>query len=167
MSGFDPIQALKDKGAPVPEPLSADDSGTPLTDQMIAEMDDPKSNPAERPLELTPDMQPPLTGTEKGVKLDTGKTPMWRGVMSYFAKALLAVGAISEFGSRKYIWGGWRTVDDGFNRYSDAQMRHMMAEASGELYDPETGMLHAAHAAWGALARLEKLLEEQPLHKPD
>jgi len=48
--------------------------------------------------------------------------------------------------------------------YGDALARHIMNESQG-LYDEESGMLHAGHAAWNALARLEKLLETHPLHK--
>jgi hypothetical protein len=47
--------------------------------------------------------------------------------------------------------------------YADAMARHQVDEARGGLYDAESGMLHAGHAAWNALARLEKLLEELPL----
>lgn len=96
-----------------------------------------------------------------GAKLDLGKAPVWKGVFSYFPRALLAVAEVSEFGSRKYTWGGWKTVDDGVNRYTDALGRHLMYEAQGEDYDPETNLRHAAHAAWNALARLERLIIEQ------
>jgi hypothetical protein len=34
-------------------------------------------------------------------------------------------------------------------------MRHLLAQAAGEINDPESGLPHAAHAAWNALAVLE------------
>jgi hypothetical protein len=36
-------------------------------------------------------------------------------------------------------------------------VRHLLAEAETDI-DPESGLLHAAHAAWSALARLELML---------
>lgn len=101
-----------------------------------------------------------------GAKLDAGKVPLWHGVFQYFPNALKAVGFISEFGSRKYTWGGWKDVPEGYERYSSALGRHLLDEAGGELYDKDTNMLHAAQVAWNANARLELLLKEHPLHRP-
>lgn len=100
----------------------------------------------------------PASGARKD---DGGKSPMWRGLMNYFPRALSAVADVSGFGSKKYAWGGWAHVPDGLNRYNDAMLRHLAAEARGETVDPESGLLHAAHAAWGALARLEKILRDR------
>lgn len=96
---------------------------------------------------------------EPGSKLDGGKLPIWRGVLGYFPRALAAVAEVSGKGAVKYTWSGWRTVPDGFHRYSDALSRHLIEEAKGEVYDSDTDSLHAAHAAWNALARLELLLD--------
>jgi hypothetical protein len=92
---------------------------------------------------------------EPGAKLDAGKTPIHRGLIAQFPAACLAVAQVSEYGSRKYTWGGWQTVPDGEQRYLDAAMRHILAAASGEKVDPESGLLHLAHAAWGLMAVLE------------
>lgn len=98
---------------------------------------------------------------EKGaIKYDGGKPCVYRGVVEYFPRAVTAVAAVSTFGANKYAWKGWENVPDGINRYSDAMMRHIMAEAKGEDFDNDSGLLHAAHAAWGALARLELILRE-------
>ena len=45
-----------------------------------------------------------------------------------------------------------------FYAYAGRAMRHLLAESHTERYDDESGMLHAAHVAWNALARLEILL---------
>lgn len=95
--------------------------------------------------------------TEAGVKLDTGKSPVLRGALHYFPRALKAVADISAFGASKYTWRGWESVDGGVERYGDALARHLLAEAAGPV-DGESGYLHAAHAAWNALARLELIL---------
>jgi hypothetical protein len=94
------------------------------------------------------------------IKYDGGKPALWRGVMQYFPRAVQAVGDISTFGARKYAWNGWEGVEDGIARYSDAMVRHLAKEGAGETVDPDSGLLHAAHTAWGAMARLELILRE-------
>jgi hypothetical protein len=66
---------------------------------------------------------------EPGAKLDAGKTSIWRGGIDYFPRAIEAVAAISTFGARKYAWKGWESVPEGVERYSDALVRHLIAEA--------------------------------------
>jgi hypothetical protein len=95
-----------------------------------------------------------------GVKYDGGKISVWRGAVDYFPRALEQVADISTFGANKYAWKGWEKVSDGFTRYSDALLRHLIAESRGELVDKDSELLHAAHAAWNALARLELKLRE-------
>lgn len=97
---------------------------------------------------------------EPGAKLDAGKSPIMRGVINYFPRALAKVADVSDLGARKYTWGGWEAVPDGFQRYSDAMGRHMVGESVDGPVDPQTGLLHAAQVAWNALARLELLLRE-------
>ncbi len=109
--------------------------------------------------EYTPDASDKIASG--AVKYDGGKSPIFRGCLSYFPRAVAQVAAVSGFGATKYAWAGWRNVDDGFNRYSDAMVRHLAKEGEGEVLDPESGLLHAAHAAWGALARLELLIQER------
>lgn len=97
---------------------------------------------------------------EPGAKLDAGKSPLYRGFFNYFPRAIRAVADVSAFGAAKYSWGGWRSVPDGYTRYSDALVRHIDDEAAGEFLDRDSKLFHAAHAAWNALARLELMLEE-------
>lgn len=98
---------------------------------------------------------------EPGAKLDAGKACAFRGAIDYFPRAIEQVAAVSTFGAAKYAWGGWRTVPEGFERYSDALVRHLISGSKGEFEDPDSGLPHAAHAAWNALARLELMLQEQ------
>ena len=99
--------------------------------------------------------------SEGAIKYDGGKAPVYRGAVSYFPLAIIAVAEVSAFGASKYAWNGWRGVDDGYNRYSDAMVRHLTYEATGEILDPDSGLLHAAHTAWNALARLELLIKQR------
>jgi hypothetical protein len=93
-----------------------------------------------------------------GAKLDDGKSPVMRGAIQYFPRALLLVADISHYGASKYAWKGWESVPDGVARYGDALVRHLVAEATDGPVDPSTGLLHAAQVAWNALARLELML---------
>lgn len=102
-----------------------------------------------------------------GVKYDGGKPAIFRGALGYFPRAIEAVAEISTFGARKYAWKGWESVPDGFNRYSDALVRHLAEEGKGEILDPDSGLLHAAHTAWNALARLELLIRDREEYDAD
>lgn len=101
---------------------------------------------------------------EPGAKLDAGKPPVFRGALSYFPLALLAVARVSEKGARKYAWRSWESVTDGFSRYSDALGRHLIAEGYEDV-DADTECLHAEQVAWNALARLELLLRARAAQK--
>lgn len=96
---------------------------------------------------------------EPGAKLDAGKPALYQGLLSYFPRACESIASISTLGAVKYSWKGWETVPRGFERYSDAMVRHLTREGLGELTDADSGCLHAAHTAWNALARLELLLQ--------
>lgn len=96
---------------------------------------------------------------ERGAKLDAGKNRLGLVLLS-FSRALQEVGKVGTLGAAKYTDDGWIDVPDGMRRYTDALLRHLMKEGEGELQDPDTGLHHAAHAAWNALARLDLMLRE-------
>lgn len=102
--------------------------------------------------------------SDAGSKMDAGKVPMWRGLFDYFPRALSAVAEVSAAGHAKgYPWGGWRSVPEARERYTDAMLRHLAAEARGEEVDDAAGgtdCYHDAMVAWNALARLEKRLDQ-------
>lgn len=91
------------------------------------------------------------------VKHDAGK-PRPTLVLASMGRAVAEVVAVAEHGAAKYTPDGWLHVPDGQQRYTDALLRHLLADVAGEARDPDSGLLHAAHAAWGALARLELML---------
>lgn len=92
--------------------------------------------------------------TDPGVKLDEGK-PRLGLVLCGFPRALREVGRVGTFGAAKYTDHGWLLVERGYERYTDAMLRHILAEYADGDDDEESGILHAAHVAWNALARLE------------
>lgn len=98
--------------------------------------------------------------SDVGAKLDAGKNRLGL-VMLGFARALQAVGEVGTYGANKYTDSGWVSVPDGVSRYTDAMLRHILAQGEGELLDPGSGLTHAAHAAWNALARLDLMIREK------
>ena len=95
---------------------------------------------------------------EHGAKLDHGKPPVLRGLIQQFPRACMAVSEVSAFGAKKYTWDGWRSVPDGIVRYGNAKERHACKEVIEGLFDADSRLLHAAHEAWNAMARLELIL---------
>lgn len=118
----------------------------------------------QHPFRLRPDIpteQDPngINAHSPGAKLDQGKNRLGL-VLLDFARALEAVGQIGTFGAAKYSASGWVKVPNGQERYTDALLRHLMAEGRGEATDEQSGLPHAAHTAWNALARLDLMLRE-------
>ena len=93
------------------------------------------------------------------MKYDGGK-PKAGTLYEYFPNAINAVNEVSTFGAKKYERGSFVDVPNGEERYNDAMHRHLISEQQGEVLDSESGLRHAAHAAWGALCRLEFQLRE-------
>lgn len=97
--------------------------------------------------------------TEKGVKLDSGKPEIDLIVLD-MSRALTEVSKVATFGKNKYTEKGWIEVPDGEKRYTNALLRHLLAEGRGEIIDPEMRIPHAAAVAWNALARLDLMLRD-------
>ena len=102
-----------------------------------------------------------------GKKDDGGKSPVVAGCMGYFPRALKYVAEVSRFGKEKYKVEfsdkNWERVANGLERYTDALGRHLVDELAGESVAGDSGLLHAGHLAWNALARLELMLRDHPL----
>ena len=96
-----------------------------------------------------------------GAKLDGGK--ILAGILSDFSLALQEVAKVGTFGAQKYSRGGWQEVPHGEQRYFDALWRHLLAERH-EPVDKDSGLVHQAHLAWNALARLELMLRNGDNH---
>lgn len=96
---------------------------------------------------------------ERGAKVDAGKVRMHL-ITGGMARAITEVAKVGTFGAAKYTDGGWVDVPDGFRRYEDAQQRHAADRHRGEMLDKESQLLHLAHEAWNALAKLDLHLRE-------
>lgn len=89
---------------------------------------------------------------KEGIKYDTGK-PEVGDMVKDFGEELIEVARVWRFGADKYERSNWKLVENGEKRYTDALVRHLIAEETKE-FDDESELRHAAHVAWNALARL-------------
>lgn len=56
-------------------------------------------------------------------------------------------------GAKKYNDNTWQNLENGYERYKGALLRHLYA-AENEIFDEETGCRHLAQVAWNAIALL-------------
>lgn len=94
------------------------------------------------------------------------KPRVWQGVLARFPRAIKEIARVSEFGTKKHEVPltdmSYLDIEDAYNTFSDATIRHFLDEAiEGEVNWGDGGVLHAAQAAWDALARLEWLCRER------
>lgn len=108
----------------------------------------------------------PIQPPRDGIKHDKGKNRLGL-VLGGFARALQEVGRVGTSGAKIYGDNNWIELTDGEERYYDAMFRHILKEAADQKLDVDSGMYHAAHIAWNALARLDLMLrrKEQEGHK--
>lgn len=59
---------------------------------------------------------------------------------------------VYTFGAEKYAPNSWQHLENGYDRYRAALLRHMNCVEKGELYDKESGLLHTSHIMWNAIA---------------
>lgn len=92
----------------------------------------------------------------EGLKFDKGK-PRLAEMIIDFRIPLEEVCRVWEFGADKYEKSNWKKVDNAIDRYTNAMLRHLVAE-DNNTFDDESKLKHAAHVAWNALARLHFLM---------
>ena len=97
----------------------------------------------------------------EGIKFDGGKLRLAE-MMQDFRLPLSAVCRVWEFGADKYEKSNWKKVDNAVDRYTNAMLRHLMEEEA-KPFDDESELLHAAHVAWNAIARLYFIMHEKGL----
>lgn len=63
--------------------------------------------------------------------------------------------------SKGYKESDWLHVPDGERVYSGGLHRHDNKEKRGQEFDDESGLEHAIHTAWNAMARVELILRRK------
>lgn len=89
----------------------------------------------------------------KALRDNQGKAPI--SFVFELPKALEALARVFEQGAIKYERGNWKLGGKPDDEYLDSLGRHLLKLKAGEVYDPDTGCLHAAHALWNIAALIE------------
>lgn len=76
-------------------------------------------------------------------------------------RAMMQVGEVLTYGSRKYGPQDWKTTEDAEVRYMSAAMRHIFQHLAGKDFDPESGRSHIAHSICSLLFILENQIADQ------
>jgi hypothetical protein len=80
----------------------------------------------------------------QGIKFDNGDEKIKWMLVPWLA--LKEITKVLMAGAVKYLPDNWKKVPDSINRYKEALLRHVIADAEGELVDKDYGLLHLAHA---------------------
>lgn len=87
-----------------------------------------------------------------GDKFDKRKKARWDCVPF---EVLEGLAEVMGYGAEKYSENpndpNWIKVEDGYNRYFAALMRHLVADRKGEYIDPESGFPHMSHAMFNVV----------------
>lgn len=70
------------------------------------------------------------------------------------------VARVYTAGAKKYGENQWQNLEDGYQRYKGAMLRHLTEVEKGNIVDGDTGCLHAAQIVWNALAMLHFKMQE-------
>lgn len=98
---------------------------------------------------------------EEGVKYDNGK-PLAGDMIMIFPHALMGVAKCIEWGSHKYPQtDNYIRLKNGYKRYMNGIMRHLLKMMLGQQYDDETKLPHIYHVCWNALAICEHWFKNQ------
>jgi hypothetical protein len=68
--------------------------------------------------------------------------------------AIAEIGKVCTFGAGKYGDDNWTKGTD-WREFEGSMLRHIVAYKLGEDFNPESGLLHLAHAAWNAMALID------------
>ena len=80
----------------------------------------------------------------QGIKFDNSNEKL-RWLLVPWA-ALQEIVKVLQAGAVKYLPDNWMRVPNAIERYREALLRHVIADANGELIDKDYGLLHLAHA---------------------
>lgn len=84
-------------------------------------------------------------------------------VMQDMPRAIEALARVMTWAldAKGYKESDWLHVPDAINKYSGGMHRHDNKEKRGQEFDDESGLEHAIHTAWNAMARVELILRKK------
>lgn len=68
-------------------------------------------------------------------------------------------------GAEKYAPNNWKNLQNGYERYKAAMLRHLCEVEKGNIYDEDTGCMHAAQIAVNAIFMLHFKIKERDKDK--
>lgn len=135
-------------------PLKKEGAGRWVTQTGIALLEVVHSDAQGSP---APAFDPSKEGRKKGkVRMDLVVQDMPRAI-----EALARVMTWALSGEKGYAESDWLHVPDGIQKYHGGLHRHDNKEMRGQTLDDESGLHHAIHTAWNAMARVELILREE------
>lgn len=96
---------------------------------------------------------------KEGTKYDNGKLRLAEMIID-FKIPMEELCKVWEFGANKYEKSNWKKLANPIDRYTNAMLRHLLAEEVNPV-DDESKLLHAAHIAFNALARLHFIVKNK------
>ena len=104
--------------------------------------------------------EPKADATKEGRKVGKVRMDLVMQDMPRAIEALARVmtWALDEKGDKE---SDWLHVPDAINKYSGGMHRHDNKEKRGQEFDEESGLEHAIHTAWNAMARVELILRKK------
>ena len=84
-------------------------------------------------------------------------------VMQDMPRAIEALARVMTWAldGKGYKESDWLHVPDAINKYHGGLHRHDNKEMRGQEFDEESGLEHAIHTAWNAMARVELILRKK------
>lgn len=94
-------------------------------------------------------------------KVLEGKPPLYTALIQSFPRALAAIGEHTAKHATidGHHWHGWKEVPEGFKVYSEAMIRHLLAEDVADMGAVQLAEKVVA-TCWNDIARLEHLLAD-------
>ena len=99
------------------------------------------------------------------LRYNTGKPDISQ--IDKFGSALDKLASVMSQGAIKYEDDNWLLGGKPVEEYLQSARRHHRAFVNGEIYDPDSGNHHLAHAAWNYLAALRLLFDDAPVLDPE
>lgn len=104
---------------------------------------------------------PVADNTKEGRKIGKVRMDLVVKDMPRAIEALARVMTWALSGEKGYAESDWLHVPGGIQKYHGGLHRHDNKEMRGQTFDDESGLHHAIHTAWNAMARVELILREE------
>lgn len=99
-----------------------------------------------------------MTENKKSIKNDRKDGKVHMDLLPW--PELEKIAEVYTAGAAKYGDHNWENLENGYERYKGAMLRHLTEVEKGNAIDEDTGCLHIAQVAWNAIAMLHFKLKE-------